>query len=265
MGFFTKVKNSLSARSAGFARKVKLVTYPLSKSSRKIRKFKDKYLGKRCFIIGNGPSLRAEDLDKLKGEYCFAANRVYKIFDKTDWRPTFFCSEDYKTLEACVDEINALPCEHKFISIACHWDMGINIKGAKYFLLKYDDIENIPPQFSRQVDKFISWGNTITYTSIQLAVHMGFKEIYLLGVDHSFSVYQNLKGEVIKDENAKDYFCEDYNKDKDKLFVPTPERSELAYMAAQAFANSSDVKIYNATRGGKLEVFPRVNFDDIEF
>ena len=92
---------------------------------------------------------------------------------------------------------------------------------------------------------------------------MGFKEIYLLGVDHSFSVYQNMKGEVIRDENAKDYFCEDYNKDRDNLFVPTPERSELAYMAAQAFANSSDVKIYNATRGGKLEVFPRIDFDSI--
>ena len=54
MGFFVKVKNSVSARSAAFARKIKVATYPVSRSSRQIRKFKDKYLGKRCFIIGNG-------------------------------------------------------------------------------------------------------------------------------------------------------------------------------------------------------------------
>ena len=52
-----------------------------------MKQFKDLYQGKRCFIIGNGPSLKADDLDCLKNEYTFAANRIYEILDKTDWRP----------------------------------------------------------------------------------------------------------------------------------------------------------------------------------
>lgn len=53
------------------------------KNHRNILKLKNKYQGKRCFIIGNGPSLTAEDLDKLENEICFAANRIYNIFPKT--------------------------------------------------------------------------------------------------------------------------------------------------------------------------------------
>ena len=56
------------------------IRYLQSGYSEKIKKLKDNYIGKRCFIIGNGPSLRIEDLNCLKGEYTFAANRIYEIF-----------------------------------------------------------------------------------------------------------------------------------------------------------------------------------------
>lgn len=55
---------------------------------------KDSHKGERCFLIGNGPSLTGEDLHLLKDEYTFGTNMVYKIFDKTDWRPSFHCVSD---------------------------------------------------------------------------------------------------------------------------------------------------------------------------
>ena len=60
--------------------------------------YKNKYSGKRCFLIGNGPSLKAEDLTKLykNGDITFAFNRVYNIFDDTEWRPKFYISQDEK-------------------------------------------------------------------------------------------------------------------------------------------------------------------------
>ena len=57
-------------------------------------RYKDKHLGQRCFIIGNGPSLKAKDLDKIKGEFSFGANMIYKIFPETNWRPTYYFVED---------------------------------------------------------------------------------------------------------------------------------------------------------------------------
>lgn len=64
--------------------------YLRSPDSWYLKTLKGIHAGKRCFIIGNGPSLCAEDLDKLKDEYTFAANRIYEIFYLTEWRPTYY-------------------------------------------------------------------------------------------------------------------------------------------------------------------------------
>ncbi len=37
-----------------------------------VAEFKNKYAGKRAFLIGNGPSLVRTPLDRLCGEYTFA-------------------------------------------------------------------------------------------------------------------------------------------------------------------------------------------------
>ena len=103
----------------------------------------------------------------------------------------------------------------------------------------------------------------MAYTAIQLAVYMGFSELYLLGVDHSFQTYQDKDGNVIFDPSVKDYFCDHYNHDKEQLYVPKLDLSTLSFIAAQSYTESHPVTIYNATRGGKLEVFPRVDFDSL--
>ena len=65
--------------------------YRKCSDSAKMKELKDTKIGKRCFIIGNGPSLKAEDLSKLykNNEITFAFNRIYHIFDQTKWRPTY--------------------------------------------------------------------------------------------------------------------------------------------------------------------------------
>ncbi|UHA57891.1 hypothetical protein KDJ21_013425 [Metabacillus litoralis] len=103
----------------------------------------------------------------------------------------------------------------------------------------------------------------MAYTAIQIAVYMGVKEIYLLGVDHNFSKMLNDKGEIIIDKTAKDYFTEEYNTDKDDLYIPNVEVSTRAFKVAKKYADKNNIKIYNATRGGKLEVFERVDFDKL--
>lgn len=227
-----------------------------------LHSLKDKYTGKRCFIIGNGPSLRPEDLDKLVDEYTFAFNRIYYIFDQTAWRPTFYCTQDAKIAQSSAKEIKEkIDTPYLFAPINLKWYEDVDIDTDYFFSPKLAG-ENVP-EFSENIPSHIDVGNTVAYTAMQLAVYMGFSEIYLLGVDHSFQTYQDKDGNVIVDPNAKDYFCDQYNQDKDKLFVPKLDVSTLSYMAAQRYAEIHHVAIYNTTRGGKLEVFPRIDFDSL--
>ncbi|MCC8155583.1 MAG: hypothetical protein LIP01_16240 [Tannerellaceae bacterium] len=52
--------------------------------------FKDTKIGKRCFIVGNGPSLAIDDLNMIAGEDSFASNGIFGLLDKTVWRPTYY-------------------------------------------------------------------------------------------------------------------------------------------------------------------------------
>lgn len=253
-----KINNAISARWKNY----QLHHFEKSKWGRNLGKLKNQFSGKRCFIIGNGPSLKAEDLDKLKDEYTFAFNRIYYIFDQTAWRPTFYCTQDAKIAKTSAAEIQEkIDTPYIFAPINLKWYEGVDLKSNYYFC---PDMSGFyAPKFYENVERQVCVGNTVAFTAMQLAVYMGFSEIYLLGVDHSFQTYQDKNGNVIVDPNAKDYFCDKYNQDKDQLFIPKLDLSTLSYMAAQEYAESHPLTIYNATRGGKLEVFPRVPFDSL--
>jgi hypothetical protein len=259
-----KYKGNIKSTLYKFTKQIKIFKFPITQNAATLKKLRYKHLGKRCFIIGNGPSLTSEDLDRLKNEITFAFNRIYYIFDRTDWRPTYYCSEDNKTIFNSKDEINNLNIENKFFPVNFPWDYKISFKNAKYYIFKFGD-RHVEPKFSDDIVKGIYWGNTVAYTAIQIAVYMGIKEIYLLGVDHNFSKMVNDKGEIVIDETAKDYFSENYNTDKEELYIPNIEVSTRAFTSAKRYADVHNIKIYNATRGGKLEVFERVDFDKINF
>lgn len=256
------VKKSIIELEYRIKKYIKGTIFSFSRNGKDIKTLKNIHLNKRCFIIGNGPSLTAEDLDKLKNEITFAFNRIYYIFDKTDWRPTYYCSEDDKTIFKSKEEINNLKIENKFFPVNFPWDYKIHFKNAKYFIFKFGD-RNVEPKFSEDIVKGIYWGNTVAYTAIQMAVYMGINEIYLLGVDHNFSKMVNDKGEIVIDKTAKDYFTDKYNNDKEDLYIPNIEVSTRAFTAAKKYTEDHNIKIFNATRGGKLEVFERVDLDKI--
>ncbi len=229
---------------------------------KKLAELKGAYKGRHCFIIGNGPSLTAEDLDRLKGEYCFAFNRIYYIFDKTTWRPTFYCTQDDIIVRNSLSEIRSkIKTPFVFAPINLKWYYDLDVGTEYYFCQRQADSEDSVPVFSEDIAHEIGVGNTVAYTAIQLAVYMGFSSIYLLGVDHSFHVSQDKAGNIVVDPHAKDYFCDAYNRDKDELFIPKLDVSTLSYIAAKRYADTHNVDIFNATRGGKLEIFQRVDFE----
>ena len=229
----------------------------------KMKEFKGLYEGKRCFIIGTGPSLAPEDLNILEknNEISFASNRIYEIFDKTEWRPTYYANQDFPLINKYYELIKKIDCKQKFLPIDVR-DYFNNEKDITYFILKHKDFYPHDAEFSFDISDYLAQGFTVTYGLIQIARYMGFKEIYLLGIDHNYSLSVNEKGIPVQNDNVKDYF-EGAKASNKGLNLPRVVESTVAYMTADKVSRKNGFRVYNATRGGKLEAFERVDFDSI--
>ncbi len=227
----------------------------------KLKRFKNIHKGERCFIIGNGPSLTAEDLDKLKNEYTFASNFIGKMFDKTDWRPTYYCVMDPNFVKESMEEFVLYDKKEMFVAVysenfksASKWFNNDNINFCE---MTHGVGRGKLPKFSNDISKIMYGGHTVTYSLLQLAVTMGFSKIYLIGVDNNFALNKGFDG-MIKESGTNSHFY------KDTKQVPANiEGMSNAYIAAKKYCDENGIEIYNATRGGKLEIYERVDFDEI--
>lgn len=237
----------------------------------RIEKLRNTHSGERCFVIGNGPSLRAADLDILKknGEFCFASKRINLIFDQTEWRPDIWGASDLDYIEMYQDEIREIRGFPKLICAQSIVRNNIVIEDAVYY--PFIQVERNPQWFNEDILRGVHFYGTITCKLINFAVYMGFKEIYLLGVDNTVPIKTNEDGKREYDPKAQNHFSGDYFTEKDMVemnkSVIDIDKSVAyvtsAYASVKWFCDQLGVRIFNATRGGTLEVYPRVNFDSI--
>ena len=223
----------------------------------KIKKYKEKHKNKKCFIVGNGPSLKIDDLNRIyRNNICsFGLNLIYKMFSDTIWRPTFLAISDYTLYRTYYDDIKNMNNQILFVRDFYEVEDTPHIKGINYFPSSgkrdYYDMQ----KFSTDITKNVYSGYTVMYDAMQIAVYMGFTEIYLIGADFSYL------GEAIKQGNhVYDY------KEKDKRDVSGTIHIDVslnAFKLAKKYAEENGIKIYNATRGGKLEVFERKDLDEL--
>jgi len=216
----------------------------------KLKKLKDTHKGDRCFIVGTGPSLKMEDLEKIKGEYSFSVNSIVLSFPDTTWRPTYYAIQDndgYKKLKDAIKEAK-MPFIFNGVS--------------KKKLTPEMDVDNIPfpvnlldhgkknpehiTKFSNNAFKVVYDGHSITYSAMELAVYMGFTEIVLLGVDCDYSKAVNhIKAYSVQEDVNAAYLMRE------------------SYKVARRYADEHGIRILNATRNAKLDVFDRVLLEDI--
>ena len=244
--------------------------YLKSENRRWLDQLKDSHKGERCFIIGNGPSLRTDDLEKLKNEFAFAANRIYEMFKLTDWRPNVYLAIDEDFVRTEKQRISCIPCEFRLLRyLYCRKQMNQEEIGENTLLVwigsKCFEVEKTAPYADRSayipedVALGLSEGRTVTFDAIQMALHMGFQEIYLLGVDFNYSRVIDENGKIRNVDGVTDYFNQKTYDTTLQYYVPTKH----AYTVAREYCDKHNVVIRNATRGGKLEVFERVDFDEL--
>lgn len=237
--------------------------YVKSEEARYFRELKDIQKGKRCFIVCNGPSLKPEDLELIKNEYSFGFNRIYYMFDRTSWRPSCYMSVDKDVILMNKREIKEIDVSVKFLDL--YAKKHVNRMDNMHYLCMRDGFIVRPYSdkkihFSNDISLGYCDGGTVTYVAIQLAAYMGFKEIFLLGADHNYSTYRRANGKTYKNKNVETYFN---GLKSTGITAIDLDRTTKAYMVAKKQCEQDNIRIYNATRGGKLEVFERVKLDDI--
>ncbi len=228
-----------------------------------LKKYKDIHNGKRIWIVGNGPSLRYEDLDVLweNSEICFGFNMVYKAYVNTKWRASYIGLADSDVLYNCKNIKEYVGDVPVFAVDGYLRDTDIRVDGAEYVHLKCMDYGLSYPGFSDDITKGTYWGCTVSYDiGIQFARYMGANEIYLIGMDNS-SI-----GSVTDKRNhfINNYYTqEDIERYKQNKRMADWDKINIAYRKAEIYSRRHGFRIFNATRGGKLEAFERVEFDSI--
>lgn len=228
------------------------------KTEHDFKSFKNKYKGNRCFIVANGPSLLMRDLDLLweRKEFTFGMNRIYALYDRTQWRPSFYLAQDPTVIRSCHDEIENMTKE-SVVFVKVPGEPKYDFEKAINFDLDYRNVrKNIAPDFYNGENFIFADGKSVMYTALQLAVYMGFQTIYLLGADCSYS---NDNKKI-----SKNSYPDERMFDSKKIGMPPDiEYTFTAYKSAKKYAQNHNIKIINATRGGMLELFERVDFDMI--
>ncbi|MCM1217013.1 MAG: DUF115 domain-containing protein [Lachnospiraceae bacterium] len=221
-----------------------------------LEKYKDIYKNSRCFVIGNGPSLKEADLMKLQraNEISFASNGIFHIFDKVTWRPTHYVVCDAAAYKMMYQDIAQFENDNTFIADFYYADFE-GVKWANRYYLINKIYANNEFDFSEDATVGFYSGKTVTYVMLQLACYMGIKEIYLLGVDWTGGKGTG-KGRI-------DFYQSATEQEKTNRMYDNIMQEKYAYEAAQRYADAHGIKIYNATRGGELEVFERVDFDSL--
>jgi hypothetical protein len=229
-------------------------------SIRRLAALRDIHKGKRAFIIGNGPSLKETDLSKLRNEITFCMNRFYLAFPELGFTATYLCITNDLVVEQFVDDINALMIP-KFIAWRSHRHFSPQLPITQLPTFVYTSYTG--PRFTGDARGRVWEGATVTNLALQLAYHMGIEKAILIGVDHNFKDKGEANKTVVSQGDDPNHFMPNYFGKGVKWQLPDLDTSEIGYALAREAYRKAGREVVDATVGGKLMIFPKVDYDSL--
>ena len=229
-------------------------------SIRRLSEMKDIHKGKRAFIMGNGPSLKQTDLSKLKNEITFGMNRVYLAFPEWGFTTTYLCVTNDLVVEQFMNDINALPIP-KFIAWRSHRHYSPQFQISQLPTFIYTSYTG--PGFAGDVRRRVWEGATVTNLALQLAYFMGIEKAILIGVDHNFASKGDANKTVLAEGDDQNHFLPNYFGKGIKWQLPDLDTSEIGYTFAREAYHKANREVVDATVGGKLTIFPKVDYNSL--
>jgi hypothetical protein len=225
-------------------------------SIQRLAELKDRHRGQRCFLIGNGPSLKNTDLSHLKNECTLGQNRIYLAFPELGFSTSYYLSVNDLVVEQCASEIQALEMPSFVSWRARRWLMP---QENLYFLHTTYTGE----KFATDIRGRVWEGGTVTYTALQVAYYLGFQQVVLVGVDHNYVTQGKPNETVVSQGDDPNHFHPGYFGKGFRWQLPDLLQWEEAYRLARRTYEADGREVIDATVGGKLRVFKRVEYDSL--
>ncbi|MCH9649386.1 MAG: DUF115 domain-containing protein [Deltaproteobacteria bacterium] len=216
---------------------------------------RNRYRGHRAIIMGNGPSLKNTDWDRIRNEFTIGTNRIYLLAEEMGFFPSAYCCVNGLVLEQFHSEISDLP-SLKLLD----WQNGRRFIATDPRTVFLPEV----PSMRFHQDLLSGWnlGYTVTFAALQTAFFLGFETVILIGVDHRFQAKGPAMKEVVLQGGDSDHFTPDYFGYGVRWHLPNLSGSEKFYrLAKQAYA-SAGRQILDATDQGALDIFPKVSLDE---
>ncbi|SEA64993.1 hypothetical protein [Rubrimonas cliftonensis] len=233
------------------------LTAPARPSSARLAAMRDRFAGREAWLIGNGPSVRLADLDRLQdaGALCFGFNRFHLAHDRTRLRPAFTVTADRQMIEDFGLEIVASSGGMVFVAN----DRCPDLAGDYCWVRQ---VGMFPSLFSRDASRFVTPGGSSLYVAMQIGYFLGVRKWRVYGADFAFRFEPSLRGGDVFRAATGDgnHFIAGYRSGR-AWCPPSIENIMPSFLAARQLMEAEGGFIRNATRGGALEVFEREEFD----
>lgn len=237
-------------------------SFKLRKKLKRNYQYKDLHKGKRCFILGAGPSLKDLTIEQgcqLNKEITFGVNFLYKSDILDNISPTYYALFDnfffdrdrfaFKAIEKKFPNTIFLtkPAGIKIIEEEGIENNSIMVYSKRYPIkrLNYDLTQNMHITFN------------VVSECIKSALYMGFSEIYLLGADYNAFAY------------PMEVHC--YEEDKNKPLINNrlglllknyALTTEFHYLLSKE-AHKKGIKIINISSFSLLDAYEKENIANI--
>jgi Protein of unknown function DUF115 len=230
---------------------------PESRISRqRMQAWLNRHQGKKAVILCNGPSLNQVDFDALarSGVFTFGLNKINLLFNRTAFRPSCIVAVNQLVLEQNAGYYNETDIP---LFIAHYAKDLVKMRENVHFIHSV-----FQRKFARDCSISVGQGATVTNVALQLAFHMGFSDVALVGCDHSFAEKGPANKTVTAGKVDHSHFDPNYFAGGVKWQLPDLLQSEVSYTVAREVFEAHGRRLVNATEGGKLEIFERTSLNE---
>jgi hypothetical protein len=199
------------------------------------------WIGKRCFILGGGPSLIGFDFERLRGEKIIAVNRA---FESAMFADIMFSLDNrfYRWIQR--DEIPGIRAKFAAFPGLRVWLDLVNYRyGSDIFCVRGIGREGL----SRSHEKGLYHSNNSGYCALQLAITLGASPIYLLGFDCKF-------------ENGKSHYHSGYPV---RSLSGSTIRFKDGFERLSSLMKKSQIRVINLNPASALRCFEFSTIDQV--